>query len=59
MIADSVIIGNSLGGTKSITQDGIVVPWDRGELLTNVAFYNFPEAGSNGMRCPFITGRCV
>lgn len=59
VVADSIIIGNSLGGTQSYTIDGIVVPWDRGQLVKNVSFYNFPAASSRAMRCPIIAGRCT
>ena len=58
VVVDSVIIGNSMGST-SYTQIGIIVPWDRGELFSNISFYNFPDTSSTALRPPIIIGRCV
>jgi len=60
LIADSIIIGNSNGAlSSSISESGMVLAWDRGQLLQSVKFYNFPDAGSRAIRGPFITGRCT
>ena len=57
-ISDSVIIGDSRG-TNVATQTGVVISWDRGLLLKNIAFYNFPNAGSRAIMPTDIAGRCV
>ena len=59
LIADSIIIGNSdPGGSTSITGSGLVIAWDRGQLLKGISFYNFPSAGTRAIRGPFIDGTC-
>lgn len=61
LIADSIIIGNSdplTSGTTSISESGLVIAWDRGQLIKGVSFYNFPSAGSRAIRGPFIDGTC-
>lgn len=58
VLADSVIIGNSLGGQQRYTPIGLSLAWDRGQLVDNVAFYNFPTNESFGIRGPIIDGRC-
>ncbi len=58
-VFDSIIIGNSLSNTQSLTPSGLVVAWDRGELISNVSFYNFPTSYSAAIRPTSIIGRCV
>jgi len=59
-ILNSKIIGNSTSSTTddSITQSGLVLPWDRGTLIKNVKFYNFPNSSSHAIRSTEIRGRC-
>ena len=60
LIQNTIVIGNSdSSSSTSISESGIVVAWDRGELLENVAFYNFPDSGSRAIRGPFIDGTCT
>lgn len=56
-LTDSVFIGNSLGGA-SIGKSGATLTWDRGQLVKNVGFYNYPDAGSSAMDMTTITGTC-
>jgi hypothetical protein len=59
-IADTVIIGNSdSSSSTSITPTGIIVAWDRGQLIKNVQFYNFPDDASEAMRGTLIAGRAL
>jgi hypothetical protein len=56
-IMNSVIIGNSNSSSNSsITPLGLVIAWDRGELIKNVTFINFPNATAIGATT--ITGSC-
>ena len=32
--------------------------WDRGLRVRNISFYNFPNANTQAIFGPFITGRC-
>ncbi|RMZ96441.1 fibrocystin-L isoform X1 [Brachionus plicatilis] len=58
-ILNSIIIGNSDNlDTKSLTESGIVLAWDRGQLIKNVTFINFPSDKSHCMRGPEIHGTC-
>ena len=57
-ITDSVVIGDSRG-TNVATLTGVVVSWDRGLLLKNIAFYNFPNAESRAIMPTLILCRCV
>lgn len=59
IISDSFVIGNSKDNKTSYTPDGIEIAWDRGQLIKNVAFYNFPEKNSNALRPAIIVGRCT
>ena len=59
-IIDSVIIGNSDSSQiKSLYPSGLVLAWDRGQLIKNVSFINFPDENSHAMRAPEIAGVCV
>ena len=58
-ILDSVIIGNSNNNDRTITKSGLVLAWDRGQLIKNVTFINFPTQSSHAMRGPEIIGICV
>jgi hypothetical protein len=58
-IEDSTIIGNSLNNAKSYTPHGIVIAWDRGQLVNNVTFYNFPDPTTSAFIAPFIAGKCT
>jgi hypothetical protein len=33
--------------------------WDRGLRVRNISFINFPNAGTQAIYGPFITGRCT
>ncbi len=33
--------------------------WDRGLVVRNVSFFNFPSANTQAIYGPFIDGRCV
>ncbi len=68
LIGDSVIVGNSTYAGSSIpewmaltTDDifgatGIAIAWNRGELVKNVAFFNFPENYTQAIRPPTLIG---
>ncbi|RNA07259.1 hypothetical protein BpHYR1_049763, partial [Brachionus plicatilis] len=43
---------------KSYTPSGLVLAWDRGQLIKNVTFINFPSDWSHSMRGPEIIGTC-
>ena len=57
VVGDSIIIGNSNGGNSSITPSGVVIAWDRGELYSNVSFFNFPT--SHAIRATEINQICT
>ncbi|CAF0710276.1 unnamed protein product [Brachionus calyciflorus] len=60
LIADSIIAGNSDSSKPvSITQSGLIVAWDRGLLVQNVSFFNFPDYSSHAIRATVIAGRCT
>ena len=59
LIADSVIIGNSDQSKIDNTPSGLVVAWDRGQLIRNVSFLNFPSKSSQAIRATEIRGRCL
>lgn len=60
LIQNAIIIGNSDSSSQtSITESGMVVAWDRGQLLENISFYNFPDNSSRAIRGPFIIGTCT
>ncbi len=60
LVADSIFIGNSDSSSgNSISESGMVIAWDRGQLLKSLTFYNFPNQGSKAIRGPFITGTCT
>ena len=58
-IKDSIIIGNSdSSATSSIGQNGLIIAWDRGQLIKNVTFINFPDINSVAIEGPVIAGTC-
>lgn len=59
LVADSVVIGNSSLNPANNTPTGIILPWDRGEILKNISFINFPYQNSQAMRAVEIIGRCL
>jgi hypothetical protein len=60
LVSNSLIVGNSDStALVSITPAGIKVAWDRGLLIKNVSFYNFPDAGSQAIIPTSIIGRCT
>ena len=60
LIQNAIVIGNSdSSSSQSISESGIIVAWDRGELLENVSFYNFPSRNSRAIRGTTITCRCL
>lgn len=59
ILKDSIIIGNSKSDdTKSVTTSGLVIAWDRGQLISNISFFNFPSEKSHTIRATEILGRC-
>ncbi|CAF0756351.1 unnamed protein product [Brachionus calyciflorus] len=59
LISDSIVVGNSDSSkTTSITPYGVVIAWDRGLLVKNVSFYNFPDGSSQAIKPTEIAGRC-
>lgn len=58
-ILNSIIIGNSDNLDTKSTESGIVLAWDRGQLIKNVTFINFPSDKSHCMRGPEIHGTCL
>lgn len=50
LVADSIIIGNSLNQITSITKSGVVIARDRGQLFSNISFFNFPDPFSHAIR---------
>ena len=60
LIQNAIVIGNSDSTSRqSISESGIVVAWDRGELLEKVSFYNFPSYDSRAIRGTTILCRCM
>ena len=59
VVADSVIIGNSRMNSSTNTPSGLVLPWDRGLIVSNVTFINFPDPNTQAMRAVEIIGRCM
>ncbi len=57
-IADTIIVGNSLNSSSSYTKKGIIIAWDRGQLWSNVSFYNFPNSNTPAIIAPVILQRC-
>lgn len=37
----------------------MVIAWDRGQLLQNISFYNFPSLGTQAIVPTLIIGRCL
>lgn len=56
-ITNTVIVGNSNSTTIPYTQVGIIIAWDRGQLWSNVSFYNFP-GNTTAIKAPLILNRC-
>lgn len=65
LIADCIIVGNSTYSgvyrTDLTTDDiygatGLAVAWMRGQLVKNVAFYNFPDPMTQAIRPPTLIG---
>ena len=60
LIADSIIVGNSDSSKSfSLSRIGAEIAWDRGLLVKNVSFYNFPDASSQAITPTQIAGRCM
>ena len=60
LIQNALVIGNSDSASlKSISESGIVIAWDRGQLLENISFFNFPSNDSRAIRGTTILCRCV
>ena len=57
-IANTIIVGNSLNSTSSYTHNGIRIAWDRGQLWSNISFYNFPNSNTPAIIAPVIMQRC-
>ena len=59
-IVDSIIIGNSdSSAIASIGLNALIVAWDRGELIKNVTFINYPDNTSYAIGAPIIVCRCT
>ena len=59
-ILNSVIIGNSnSNATSSLTPKGLIIAWDRGQLISNVTLANFPDANSYAIGATEIAGACL
>ena len=59
-IVNAVIIGNSdPAAVSSITNAGLVLAWDRGQLIENVTLINFPDANSVAIEATTIAGVCT
>jgi hypothetical protein len=60
LVADSIILGNSdPTALTSPTNKGLVVAWERGILVKNIKFFNFPDASSFAIGVTEIVGRCL
>lgn len=59
VVADSVIVGNSSANPTNNTPSGLILTWDRGQLVQNVTFINFPTPDTQAMRAVEIIGRCM
>ena len=60
LIQNAIVIGNSdSSSSQSLSESGIVIAWDRGELLENISFYNFPSKTSRSIRGTSIEGVCM
>jgi hypothetical protein len=60
LISDATIIGNSdASATQSVTNKGLIIPWDRGLLVKNSKFINFPDQASFAIGATVIVGRCL
>ena len=58
-IVNSTIIGNSdSSANSSITPIGLVVARDRGQLIKNINFFNFPDVNSYAIRVAKVDGTC-
>ena len=55
---DSVIVGNSIDG-QAAKGHGLILGWDRGELVKNAKFYNFPNTDKSALFATAIAGKCV
>jgi hypothetical protein len=59
-VIDSIVIGSTdPSASTSITPKGLEIAWDRGQLIKNVQFINFPDSRSHAIACPVIIGRCT
>jgi hypothetical protein len=58
LIADSFIIGNSTPDVQFNWKgcNGLVVAWNRGQLIKNVAFYEFPAPYTQAIRAADLIG---
>ena len=57
LVSDSVIIGNTNSSEPySLTNSGLVLGYDRGELLKNITFYNFPDNNTQAIRGSSLPG---
>jgi hypothetical protein len=57
LISNTVIVGNSNSTDSAYTPTGIIIAWDRGQLWSNVSFYNFP-GNTTAIKAPIILNRC-
>ena len=59
VVSDSIIVGSSDLSSGFNTPSGLEVVWDRGELVKNVTFINFPNEGTQAMRAVEIPYHCT
>jgi hypothetical protein len=59
MVKDVVIVGNTINGKPAVGQSGLTLGWDRGELIKNIKFYNFPNQGASAIDATSIAGKCT
>ena len=53
-VINSIIIGNSDPlAISSIAPNGLIIAFDRGQLIKNVTFINYPDSGSVAIQAPF------
>ena len=59
VLGDSTVIGSWAGGDTTYTPHGIIMAWDRGQLIRNISFYNFPKPETTALRASSPDGRAM
>ncbi len=58
-VMDSIIIGNSnRTADASFGYSGLIVAWDRGQVIKNLRFINFPDESSYAIGATKLPGKC-